>query len=55
MRWQLLLYSARETLVSLGVIVFEADLEFYGLYKFALFLVVGGGEKFLDGASHACH
>lgn len=45
--------GARETFVSLRVIVLETDLEFDRLHKVALFLVVGSSKKFLDGAPHA--
>ena len=45
--------GARETLVTLRVIVLEADLELDGLDKVAPLLAVGGGEEVLDGAPHA--
>ena len=52
-RGRLLLYGARETFVSLGVIVLKTDLEFDCLHKVAFFLVVSSSKKFLDGAPHA--
>ena len=47
------LYSARETFVSLGVIVLETDLELDCFHKVAPFLVTGGSKKLFDGAPHA--
>jgi hypothetical protein len=40
--------GARETLVTLGIIVLEADLEFDGFEEVALLLVEGVVEKLLD-------
>ena len=42
--------GARETLVALGVVVFEANLELDGLDKVSPLLAVGLGEGLLDGA-----
>ena len=47
--------SARETLVALGVIVLEANLQLYRLDKVATFLAGRLRKEFLDGAPHACH
>ena len=44
--------SARETLVTLGVVVLETDLEFDGLDEVAL-LFGGTSQDFLDGTPHA--
>ena len=46
--------GARETLVSLGVVVFETDLELNGLDKLPL-LFLGLGQELLDRRPHACH
>lgn len=46
--------SARETLVSLGIVVLEANLELDSLHKVAAFLaVVGLVKQVTNGASHA--
>ena len=45
--------SARETLITLGVIVFETNLKFDGLYKVAALLASRLGKQLLDGAPHA--
>jgi len=46
--------SARETLVTLGIVVLQANLELDGLNKVTTLLaVVGLVQKVLDGASHA--
>lgn len=45
--------GARETLVSLGVVVLETNLELDGLDKVTLLLAVGIGEELLDRAPHA--
>ena len=50
-----LLDGARETLVALGVVVLETDLELDGLDKVALLLAGRLGEELADGAPHACH
>ncbi len=47
------LYSSTETLVPLGVVVLETNLEFNGLDKVAFLLAIGFSEQFLDGAPHA--
>jgi hypothetical protein len=47
--------GAGETLVSLGIVVLQADLKLNCLDKVALLLAVGLCQKFLDGASHAGH
>ena len=47
--------GARETLVALGVVVLETDLELDGLNEVALLLAIGFDEEVLDGAPHACH
>ena len=44
--------GARETLVTLGVVVLEADLELDRLDEVALLLAVGLGKELFDGASH---
>ena len=44
--------SARETLVTLGVVVLETNLELDGLDEVTL-LFGGAGEDFLDGTPHA--
>ena len=44
--------GARETLVALGVVVLETNLELDGLDKVAL-LLAGVGEELLDRAPHA--
>ena len=48
-----ILDSSRETLVPLGIVVLETDLQFDGLYKVAFFLAICFGKEFLDGAPHA--
>ena len=45
--------GTRETLVALGVIVLETNLELNGLDEVTLLLAVGVGEEVLDGAPHA--
>ena len=45
--------GTRETLVALGVVVLETDLELDGLDEVALLLAVGLGEELLDRAPHA--
>jgi hypothetical protein len=44
--------GARETLVSLGVVVFETDLELNSLNKLPL-LFLGLGQELLDRRPHA--
>ena len=46
------LYGSRETLISLGVVVFQTDLQFDGLDEVARFFG-RGSKEFLDGAPHA--
>jgi hypothetical protein len=41
--------SARETLIAVGVVVLEVELEVNGLLEVALLLVLGEGDDFLDG------
>ena len=43
--------GSRETLVPLGIIIFQTDLEFNGLDKVAAFFN-RGSEEFLDRAPH---
>lgn len=45
--------GTRETLVALGVVVLETDLELDGLHEVAPLLAISVGQKFLDGAPHA--
>lgn len=45
--------GTRETLVALGVVVLETDLELDGLDEVSLLLAVGIGEEFTDRAPHA--
>ena len=45
--------GTRETLVALGVVVLETNLELDGLDEVALLLAVGLGEELLDGTPHA--
>ena len=45
--------GSRETLVTLGVVVLETNLELDGLDEVALLLAVGLGEELLDRAPHA--
>ena len=47
-----LLNGSRETLVTLGVVVLETNLELNGLNEVALFLAIGLSKEFLDGAPH---
>ena len=47
------LNGTREPLVSLRIIVLEADLQLDGLDEVALFLAVCVCEEFFDGAPHA--
>ena len=44
--------SSRETLVPLGIVVLQSDLEFESLNEIPL-LLLGILEDFLDGATHA--
>ena len=44
--------GSRETLVPLGIVVFQTDLEFNGLDKVAAFFS-RGSKEFLDRAPHA--
>lgn len=46
------LHGARETLIPLGVVVFETDLELNGLDKLPL-LFLGLGQELLDRRPHA--
>jgi hypothetical protein len=48
----IVLDSARETLVTLRVVVLETDLEFDSLHKVAL-LLLGLGQELLDRGPHA--
>jgi hypothetical protein len=41
--------SARETLIAVGVVVLEVELEVNRLLEVALLLVLGEGDDFLDG------
>ena len=45
--------GTRETLVSLGVVVLETNLQLDGLDEVALLLTGGDGEQLPDGAPHA--
>lgn len=45
--------GSRETLVTLGIIVLEADLEFDGLEEVSLLLVQGVVEKLLHVLAHS--
>lgn len=45
--------STRETLVALGVVVLEADLELDRLDKVALLLAIGLGEELFHGHTDA--
>ena len=45
--------GTRETLISLGIVVLETDLQLDGFNEVALLLAVGFGEHILDGSSHA--
>ena len=45
--------GTRETLVTLGIVVLETNLELDGLNKVAPLLAVGLGEELLDRAPHA--
>ena len=47
--------GARETLVTLGVVVLETDLEFDRLDEVAALLALRFGQEVTDGAPHACH
>jgi len=49
--WQL--DGARETLVTLRIIILEADLEFDGLEEVSLFRLVGVFQKLLDVRAHS--
>ena len=40
---------ARETLVTLGIVVLQANLQLYCLNEVALVLAIGGGKELLDG------
>lgn len=46
-------HGARETLVALGVVVLEADLQLDGLGEFARLLLGRVGEHLLDARAHA--
>jgi hypothetical protein len=46
------LNGPRETLVPLGVVIFQTDLQFDGLDEVAAFFS-RGSKEFLDGAPHA--
>jgi len=48
-----LLDSSRETLIPLGIVVLETNLEFDGLNEVTLLVAVGFGEKLFDRAPHA--
>jgi len=45
--------GSRETLISLGVVVFEANLELDSLYKVAAFLAIGISQELFNRAPHA--
>ena len=45
--------GTRETLITLRVVVFEANLELNGLHEVSLLLAVGFGEELFNGAPHA--
>jgi hypothetical protein len=47
-----LLYGSRETLIPLGVVVFQTDLQFNGLDEVTAFFS-RGSKEFLDRAPHA--
>jgi hypothetical protein len=47
-----LLHGARETLVTLWVVVLETNLQFDGLYKVSLFLAICFHQKLFDRAPH---
>jgi hypothetical protein len=47
--------GSRETLVTLGIVVLETDLELYGFYEFALLLAGSLGKELFDGTPHARH
>jgi len=49
------LHGSGETLVSLGIVVLQADLKFDGLGEVTLFLAVGVSQEIPNGASHAGH
>lgn len=42
------LHGSGETLITLGIVVLEADLELDGLEEVALFLIVGVVQQLLD-------
>ena len=44
--------GTRETLVTLGVVVLQTNLELDGFDKVALLLAIGISKEFLDGAPH---
>jgi hypothetical protein len=45
--------GSRETLVPLGIVVLQADLELDGLNELALLLAIGLSKEFLNRAPHA--
>lgn len=45
--------GSRETLVTLGIIVLEADLEFDGFEEVTLLGLEGVGKEFLDVGTHS--
>lgn len=47
--------GSRETLVALGVVVLETNLELNGLDKVAFLLASGICQEALDGPAHARH
>jgi hypothetical protein len=47
------LYSPRETLVSLRIIVLQANLQLDGLHKISPLFASRFGEQVFDGAPHA--
>jgi len=47
------LHSSGETLVSLGIVVFQTNLQLDRLHKVTPFLAGGFGEELFDGAPHA--
>jgi hypothetical protein len=49
---KLSLYGSRETLITLRVIILQADLELDGLHEFAL-LFLGCAQEVFDGRPHA--
>ena len=45
--------GARETLVTLGIVVLQADLELDGLQEVTLLLIVGIIQELLDVRTHS--